>query len=77
MKILLAQRRIEAVSMASGGNVSRWRTFPEHLLDGISGYEVNEQENEAHDQPDDRQGVEDALEDGFQFSSRLSLTLSS
>jgi hypothetical protein len=76
MEVLLAQRCVEAVSMARSGDVGRRRTFPEHLLDGISGDEVDEQEDEAHDQPDDRQGVGDALEDGFQFSSRLSVVSS-
>jgi hypothetical protein len=29
---------------------------------------VNEKKDDADDQPDDREGVEDALEKGFQFS---------
>jgi hypothetical protein len=35
------------------------------LLDGISGDEVDEKEDEAYDQPDYWQGVEDALEEEF------------
>jgi hypothetical protein len=29
---------------------------------------MNQEEDEAYDQPDDRKGVEDALEKGFQFA---------
>jgi hypothetical protein len=39
------------------------RAFAEHLLDGVSGDEVDEQEDEAYHQPDYWQGVEDALEE--------------
>jgi hypothetical protein len=42
------------------------RAFAEHLRDGVSGNEVNEQKDQADYQPNDREGVEDALEDGFQ-----------
>jgi hypothetical protein len=37
------------------------------LLDGISGDEVDQKKDERYDQPDDWEGVEDALEKGFQF----------
>ena len=72
-EVLLAERGVEAVGVARGGDVGGRRAFAEHLRDGISGDEVDEQEDEAHDQPDDGQGVEDALEDAvfsFQFSVR-------
>jgi hypothetical protein len=38
------------------------------LLDGVSGDKVDQEEDEADYQPDDWEGVEDALEDSFQFS---------
>ena len=53
--------------MACGSDVSRRRAFAQHLLDGISGDEVDQQEDEADHQPDDREGVEDALEDSSQL----------
>jgi hypothetical protein len=37
------------------------------LRDGISGNEVDQKKDEAGDQPDDREGVEDALEYRFQW----------
>jgi hypothetical protein len=58
-------RRLHALE--DGGDVGGWRAFAEHLRDGVAGDEVDEQEDEAHDQPDDREGVEDALEYGFQI----------
>jgi len=36
------------------------------LLDRVSGDEMNEEENERDDEPDNWQGVEDALEERFQ-----------
>ena len=61
--------------MAGGGDVGGRRAFAEHLLDRISGNEMDQQEDERHDQPDDRQGVEDALEKG-RSSSELRLPAS-
>ena len=52
--------------MAGSGNVSGRRAFAKHLLDRVSGDQMNEKEHEADHQPDYWQGVEDALEDGFQ-----------
>jgi hypothetical protein len=60
---LLAKWRVEPVGMASGGDVRGWRAFAEHLRNGVSGDEVNQQEDETYDQPNYRQGVENALED--------------
>ena len=68
VEILLAERSVEAVGVARGGDVGGRRAFAQHLLDGISGDEVDEQEDEADHQPDDWQGVEDALEEEFQLS---------
>jgi hypothetical protein len=69
---LFAERGVEAEVVAGSGDVGRRRAFAEHLLDGVSGNEMDQQEDERHDQPDDWKGVEDALEEGFQ-----SLALSS
>jgi hypothetical protein len=38
------------------------------LLDGVSGDEVNQEEDQGDDQPDYWEGVEDALEKSSQFS---------
>jgi hypothetical protein len=54
--------------VAGGGDVRGRRAFAEHLLDGISGDKVDHQKDERDDQPDDREGVENALGYGFQFS---------
>jgi hypothetical protein len=51
--------------VAGGLDVGGRRAFAEHLLDGISGDEVDQQEDEANYQPEDWEGVEDALEEGF------------
>src|SRR5437870_3041064 len=42
-------------------DVGGWRALSQHLLDRISGDEVNEQENQRHNQPNDRDGVQQAL----------------
>jgi hypothetical protein len=39
------------------------------LLDGVSGDEVNQEEDQGDDQPDYWEGVEDALEKSSQFSA--------
>ena len=61
--------------MTRGGDVGGGRTFAEHLRDGVSGDEVDEQEHEAYYQPDYGQSVEDALEYGFQLAGSLYLCL--
>ena len=77
VEVLLAQRSVEAVGVASGGDVGGRGAFAEHLRDGISGDEVNQQKDKAHYEPDDRQGVEDALEDSSVSSQVLSCRSSS
>jgi hypothetical protein len=37
------------------------------LLDGVPGHEVDQEKDKAYYQPDDREGVEDALEKSFQW----------
>lgn len=66
--ILRAQRSIEPIRVAHSDDVGRRRAFPEHLRDGIAGDKMDEQKNDAYDQPDDREGEEDALEDELQLS---------
>ena len=68
VEILLSQRSVEAIGVTSGRDIGSRGAFAEHLRDGISGDQMDQQEDQAHDQPDDWQSVEDALEDGFQFS---------
>ena len=65
--------------MAGGGDVGGWSAFAEHLLDGISGHQVDQEEDEGDYEPDDRESVEDALEEGLQVvvSGRVSRYLSS
>ena len=58
--ILRAERNIEAIGVAGGGDVGGGSAFAQHLLDGVAGDEVNQQEDHRHDQPDDRQHVEQA-----------------
>ena len=66
--VLLAKRSVKTIQVPRGGDICRRRTFAQHLLDGISRNEVDEQEDKADHKPDDRQSIEDALEDTFQFS---------
>ena len=49
VEVLLTEWRIEAVGVASGGNICWRRTFAEHLLNGISWDEMDEQEDERDD----------------------------
>ena len=53
VEVLFAERGVEAVDVTRGGDVGGRSAFAEHLLDGVSGDEVDEQEDETHDQPDD------------------------
>jgi len=68
MQILFSQRSIEAIRMAQCSSVGGQCTFAEHLLDGVSGDEMDQEKDEAHDEPDHRQGIKDALGDGSQSS---------
>ena len=65
--VLLDKRGVETVSVAGGGDVGGRRAFAEYLLDGVSGDEVDEQENKGDDEPDYWQSVEDALEESSQL----------
>ena len=61
--VLRAQRDIQPVSMACGGDVGCGRALAQHLLDGIAGHDVNQQEDHRNHQPDDRQHVQQAAEE--------------
>jgi hypothetical protein len=67
--VLRAEWKIEAVGVAGFGDLDRRRAFAEKLLNGISGDDVDEEEDDGDDQPDDWEGVEDALG----YSSQLSV----
>jgi hypothetical protein len=54
VQILLKKGSIEAVCMASGGNVTGGSSFTEHLQNGISRDQVNQQEDDRDHQPKDR-----------------------
>jgi hypothetical protein len=58
---LFAERGVEPIGVASGGDVGGRGAFAEHLLDGVSGNQMDEQEDQAHDQPDHWESVEEAL----------------
>jgi len=60
IEVLLAEREIEPVSMARSLEIGDGETFTEHLLNWVSGDEVDQEEDERDDEPDHWQGVEDA-----------------
>jgi hypothetical protein len=66
--VLGAERSVESVGVACLGDLDWRRAFTEDLGDGISRDEMDEQEHDGNDQPDDREGVEDALSQSFQRS---------
>jgi hypothetical protein len=50
--------------MAEGGDVAGGCSFAEHLLDGVSGNQVDEQKDDRYNQPDDRESIGEADEEG-------------
>src|SRR5215471_3239201 len=60
--------------MPGGGDVRGWRTFSEHLLNGVSGNEMDQKEDQGHDEPDDWERIEHALEEGLQAYVLISLS---
>jgi len=54
--------------VAGSGDVGGRRAVAEHLLNRVPGNQVDQEEDQAHHQPDNWEGIEDALEEGFQFS---------
>lgn len=56
--VLHVQRQIEAILMTQGGHVSGARAVAQHLLDGVAGHQMNQEENERDHQPQHGQGVE-------------------
>jgi hypothetical protein len=67
-EVLFTKGGVESEGVAGGGDVGGRGAFTEHLLDGIAGDEVDQEEDQAHYQPDDWEGVEDALGYSFQLS---------
>jgi hypothetical protein len=67
--VLSTKWGVEAVGVARFCDLDRRRAFAEDLGDWISGDEMDEKKNQRHHQPDDRQGVENALEEQFQWSA--------
>ena len=62
VRVLLGERRVEAVGVAEGVDVGGGGAFAEHLDDGVAGDEVDEQEDDRDDDPEDGQREEDAAE---------------
>ena len=60
VEVLLAEREVESVGVAGGGQVGGGSAFAEHLGDGVSGDYVDQEKNERDHQPDHWDGVEDA-----------------
>lgn len=65
VEILGVEREIEAELVAHGREVAGGCSFAEHLLDGVAGDEMDEQEDERDDDPDYGEGEQDAGEDGL------------
>jgi hypothetical protein len=57
--------------MARSCDVGGRRTLAQHLLNGVSGNEMNQEEDERNHQPNYRQGIEDALEEGSNHYLRI------
>jgi hypothetical protein len=51
--------------VAECGEIGGGCSLAEHLLDGVAGDEMDEEEDERDDDPDDREGEGYAGEDGF------------
>lgn len=64
-QVLDAKGLVEAVLVAEGGQIGGGSSFAEHLLDGVAGDEMDEQEDERDDDPDDGEGEGYAGEDRF------------
>lgn len=62
VEVLSRERNIETVSVPSRLDIGSGSAFPEHLLDGIAGNQMDQHEHERDHKPDDRQGVENAIE---------------
>ena len=67
-EVLFSERQVEGIGVANRGDVGGGSALAQHLLDGIARNEMDQEEDDADYQPNDWEGVEDALEDGFQFS---------
>src|SRR5215469_13463192 len=66
--VLFAERSIQPERVPGGGDVGRRCSFTKHLLDRISGNQVDHEKDEADYQPDDGESIKHALEESSQFS---------
>ena len=60
--VLGVEGQVESVSVTQGDDVGRSGTFAQHLLDGVAGDEVNEDEDDGDNQPDYGNRVDEAEE---------------
>ena len=56
VEVLDCEGLVEAVLVAEGGEIGGGCSLAEHLLDGVAGNEMDEQEDERNDYPDDGEG---------------------
>ena len=61
-EVLLAQRSVKAKGVPRGGDIGGGRAFSQHLCNGITRDQVNQEKDKADHQPDNREGVKHALE---------------
>ncbi len=64
VEVLGGEGDVEAVGVAEAGDVGCGSAVAEHLDDGVAGDEVDHEEDDRHDDPQHRQGGEDAAQDG-------------
>jgi hypothetical protein len=72
MQILRVEREVEAVGVAEGRCVRGGGAFAEHLSDGVSGDEMDEEKDDRDHHPEDWEGDEDAA-DGLGKSCQFSV----
>ena len=70
--ILLPQWDIESIDEAGGLNISAGCAFSQHLLNGIAGNKVDQEENNGHNEPDDGNHVKQAGCDVAEHGMRVS-----
>jgi hypothetical protein len=75
---LRGERGVEAVGVAEDADVGGGGAFAEHLGNGVAGDHVDEEEDDCDNEPENREGVEDATDGLGHFSplQRLKATAS-
>ena len=63
VSILRVQREVQSERATKLGQSARRCAFPEHLLDGIAGDDVNHKEDEREDEPEGWKSEEKAFEE--------------